>query len=194
MARTQRGNNNAYCQDNGLSWLDWKLDDARRELLDFTKLLIRLFHQHPVLRRRQFFQGRKIRGSEIKDLSWFGPDGEEMTEEDWANEGSRALGVRLAGDAIDEVDERGNRVSGDTLLILLNACHETIAFALPTHRPDLNWKLLLDTKEPNGRHERRQDLRVNGTYNLEPCSLALFSLQKDERRKVTGMDRIKNKL
>ncbi|HEX8776192.1 MAG TPA: glycogen debranching protein GlgX [Pyrinomonadaceae bacterium] len=194
IARTQRGNNNAYCQDNELSWLDWNLDDAKRELLEFTKLLIRLFHKHPVLRRRKFFQGRKIRGSEIKDLSWFRPDGEEMTEEDWANEGSRALGVRLAGDAIDEVDERGQRISGDTLLILLNAYHETIAFALPTHRPDLNWKLLLDTKEATGRHERRQDLQVNGTYNLELYSLALFSLQKDERRKLRETERVKKKL
>lgn len=86
-ARTQQGNNNAYCQDNELSWLDWTLDKERAELLEFTKLLIQLLHQHPVLRRRKFFQGRKIRGSEIKDLSRLRPDGQEMTEEDWANEG-----------------------------------------------------------------------------------------------------------
>jgi isoamylase len=186
IARTQRGNNNAYCQDNELSWIDWNLDDEKRELLEFTRLLIRLFHQHPVLRRRKFFQGRKIRGSEIKDLSWFRPDGEEMAEEDWANEALRFLGVRLAGDAIDEVDERGNRITGDTLLILLNAYHETISFVLPTHRPDLRWKLLLDTKEPTGRQERRQDLQSDGTYNLEPYSLALFRLQSDEETRHSG--------
>jgi isoamylase len=75
IGRTQRGNNNAYCQDNEISWIDWKLDPQRRELLEFTRLLMRLFHQHPVLRRRKFFQGRTIRGSEVKDLAWFRPDG-----------------------------------------------------------------------------------------------------------------------
>ncbi|MGH6630036.1 MAG: glycogen debranching protein GlgX, partial [Burkholderiales bacterium] len=80
IGRTQQGNNNAYCQDNEISWLDWELDEPRRRLLDFTRYLIRLFHEHPVLRRRKFFQGRRIRGSEIRDLVWFRADGQEMTE------------------------------------------------------------------------------------------------------------------
>ncbi|HEV2704468.1 MAG TPA: glycogen debranching protein GlgX, partial [Pyrinomonadaceae bacterium] len=84
-ARTQRGNNNAYCQDNEISWLDWTLDEERGDLLEFTRLLIRLFHKHPVLRRRKFFQGRKIRGSEAKDVSWFRPDGAEKRDADWFN-------------------------------------------------------------------------------------------------------------
>src|SRR5256886_2284442 len=125
--RTQRGNNNAYCQDNEISWVDWNWDRPRRELLEFTRLLIQLFHQHPVLRRSHFFQGRKIRGSEVKDLAWFRPDGKEMTDEDWANPEMRSFGLRLAGDAIEEVDGRGNRVADDTLLILLNAHHETVS-------------------------------------------------------------------
>ena len=103
IGRTQRGNNNAYCQDNEISWMDWKLDRWKRELLEFTQLLIRLFHQHPVLRRRVFFQGRRIRGSEVKDLAWFKPDGKEMTDDDWNNGFARCLGLRLAGDAIEEV-------------------------------------------------------------------------------------------
>ncbi|HEX8141602.1 MAG TPA: glycogen debranching protein GlgX [Pyrinomonadaceae bacterium] len=177
IARTQHGNNNAYCQDNEISWLDWNLDESKTELLEFTRMLIRLFHQHPVLRRRKFFQGRKIRGSEIKDLSWFRPDGQEMKEEDWANEDARSLGVRLAGDAIDEVDERGNRIVDDTLLILLNAYYEAVPFTLPTHRPELRWKLLFDTKEATLRQERRQAVQLKGIYNLEPHSLALFCLQ-----------------
>jgi isoamylase len=177
--RTQQGNNNAYCQDNDISWLDWTLDEERAELLEFTKRLIQLFHQHPVLRRRTFFQGRQIRGSEIKDLSWLRPDGQEMTDEDWANESARCLGVRLAGDAIDEMDERGNRIVDDTLLIILSSYSEPIEFILPTHKPDMHWKLLLDTKEATGRSERGPEVRVNGTYSLEAHSLALFCLQSD---------------
>ena len=82
LSRTQRGNNNTYCQDNELSWFDWKLDHRARELLAFTRRLISLRREHSVLRRRQFFQGRRIRGSEVMDLAWFRPDGKEMTDED----------------------------------------------------------------------------------------------------------------
>ena len=91
IGRTQQGNNNAYCQDNEISWVDWKLDRPRRELLEFTRLVIQYFHEHPVLRRRKFFQGRKIRGSEVKDLAWFRPDGKEMADEDWNNPDARSI-------------------------------------------------------------------------------------------------------
>ncbi len=179
IGRTQYGNNNAYCQDNEISWLDWNLDREKVELLEFTKLLIRLFHQHPVLRRRKFFQGRKIRGAECKDVSWFRPDGEEMTEADWRDEVARSLSVRLAGDAINEVDERGNRVVGDTLLILLNAHHEFVSFELPAHRRGVRWELVLDTREPTGRRKSRRLVKGGQTYRMESRSLALFRLQTE---------------
>jgi len=131
IGRTQYGNNNAYCQDNELSWLDWELDSSQQELLDFTRFVIRLFHRHPVLRRRKFFRCRQLRGSEVKDLAWFRPDGQEMTDQDWNNGYARVLGVRLAGDAIAEVDEQGNAIVDDTLLLLLNAHHEPLSFTLP---------------------------------------------------------------
>ena len=92
------------------------------------RFLIGLRQSHPVLRRRHFFQGRKIRGSEVKDLAWFRPDGKEMSDEDWSNSESRCFGLRLAGDAIEELDDRGNRIIDDTLLILLNAHHEAVPF------------------------------------------------------------------
>ena len=85
IARTQQGNNNAYCQDNEISWLDWRLDRDNRDLLEFVRFLLKLRRDHPIFRRRQFFYGRHIRGSEVKDLAWFRPDGMEMTEEDWNN-------------------------------------------------------------------------------------------------------------
>ena len=185
--RTQRGNNNAYCQDNEISWVDWKLDKPRRELLEFTKLLIRIFHQHPVLRRSHFFQGRKIRGSEVKDLAWFRPDGKEMTDEDWANPEMRCFGLRLAGDAIEEVDGRGNRVVDDTLLFLLNAHHETIPFVLPAHRRKLHWWVILNTSEPITRREQRQ-LRGAAPYPLKERSLVLLRLPRhDEPEEENGV-------
>lgn len=113
--RTQQGNNNTYCQDSELSWLDWQPDEEKERLLAFTRHVIQLFHEHPVLRRRKFFQGRRIRGSEIRDLVWFRADGQEMTEEDWNNPLAHSIGLRLAGDAIEEVDRFGNQIIDDTL-------------------------------------------------------------------------------
>ncbi len=182
IGRTQDGNNNAYCQDNEISWLDWNLDRPQRELLEFTRFVIQLFHHHPVLRRRKFFQGRRIRGSEVKDLAWFRPDGKEMTDEDWNNPQARCLGIRLAGDAIDEVDARGNRIIDDTLLILLNANYEPIPFILPAHRSKVRWELVLDTREPTGIPKQRPKLMRGGTpYDLEARSLALLCLGRDDK-------------
>jgi glycogen operon protein len=181
MGRTQRGNNNAWCQDNEISWLDWNLDDERRELLDFTRYLIHLFHRHPVLRRRKFFQGRPVIGSEVEDLTWFRPDGAEMTEGDWRNAAQRGITVRLAGDAIDEVDERGRRVTGDTLLLAVSSHHSQVAFTLPAHRREVRWELLLDTREGTGRRKVRRLVRGGATYRAEARSLALFRLvERDE--------------
>jgi isoamylase len=177
IGRTQQGNNNAYCQDNDISWVDWHLSRAQRELLEFTRLLIQQFHRHPVLRRRKFFQGRRIRGSEVKDLTWFRPDGKEMTEEDWVNPETRCFGLRLGGEATTEVDLRGRRIVGDTLLILLNAHSEPMPFVLPAHRSRLRWELILDTREATG-GRRHPLLRGGGRpYDLESHSLALFRLR-----------------
>ncbi len=189
IARTQNGNNNTYCQDNEISWLDWKLDKPRQELLEFARFLIRLFHQHPVLRRRYFSQGRRIRGSEVKDLTWFRPDGKEMTEEDWNNSETRCFGLRLAGDAIDEVDERGNPVVDDTLLLLMNAHYDVIPFVLPAHRPRLRWQPVLDTRDPVP--DPKAHLMRGGTpYSLEGRSLALFRLRENtgKRGKTFGLE------
>jgi isoamylase len=175
--RTQFGNNNTYCQDNELSWLDWNWDAAHTQLHEYTCLLIRLFHEHPVLRRRNFFQGRRIRGSEIRDLVWYRMDGVEMSEEDWANTFARSLALRLAGDAIDEVDQRGQHVKDDTLLIVLSAHHATLPFTLPQHRSPADWELLLDTRYPTGQPERETWVPTGGLYELAARSLALFRLR-----------------
>jgi glycogen operon protein len=173
--RTQQGNNNAYCQDNELSWHDWNLDGSRKALLGFTRRLIRLRRRHPVFRRRQFFYGRRLHGSEVKDLAWFRPDGKEMTEEDWNNPHTRCFGLRLAGAAIPEVDARGRRIVDATFLMLLNAHHEPLPFVLPAHRRGVRWQAVVDTRSPDGRVERRP-LRGGESYELEGRSLALLRL------------------
>ncbi len=117
MGRTQRGNNNGYAQDNEISWYDWDLTDDDRALLDFTRSLIGIFRAHPVLRRRSFFQGRRIRGSSVKDLTWYGPDGGEMTDEQWQASGLHTIGLRMAGDAIAEPGPHGERIIDDTVLL-----------------------------------------------------------------------------
>src|SRR4029434_11184790 len=117
LGRTQQGNNNAYCQDNDISWVNWALSRSAKAQLEFTRRLIRLRLAHPVFHRRRFFQGRRIEGSEVKDLSWFRPDGKEMTQEEWTNGFTLCLGLRLAGAAIEEVDGAGEPIRDDTFLL-----------------------------------------------------------------------------
>jgi glycogen operon protein len=173
MGRTQHGNNNAYCQDNEISWFDWELDERRRSLLEFTARLIRLRLGHPVLHRRKFFQGRPLRGSEVKDLTWLRPDGEEMNDADWDSHWLRCLGLRLAGDALDEMDERGEPVTDDTLLILLNAHHEPVPFTLPADAAGDRWEVLVDTHAPELEPGARA-VAGGAPLELAPRSLVLL--------------------
>jgi isoamylase len=150
LGRTQNGNNNAYCQDNELSWFHWeKWDEKQKALFEFTRRLIQLRHQHPVFRRPKFFQGRRIRGSEIKDVMWFNPGGNEMSEKDWSLPLARCLGMMLSGDTIDVLGFQGEPIRDDTFLFLMNAHYETISFLLPGQE-NIEWQLLLDTATESG--------------------------------------------
>ena len=180
MGRSQHGNNNGYCQDNELSWFHWPPGEAGRRLMDFTRRLIGLKHAHPVFHRRMFFQGRRIQGSAVKDLAWFRPDGKEMTDEEWRNGLSRCLGLRLSGDAIEEVDDMGEPIVGDTFLILLNAHHEPIPFVLPAHEGRVVWQPVLDTRDWDGEADR-PPLRTGARYELEGRSLAVLRLARPGR-------------
>ena len=180
MGHTQRGNNNAYCQANELSWLDWPPTESGRRLIDFTRRLIRLKHANPVFHRRTFFQGRRIHGSAVKDLAWFRPDGHEMTDEEWQNSLSRCLGLRLSGDAIEEVDDMGEPIVGDTFLILLNAHHEPVPFVLPAHEGRVRWEPVLDTRDWDGGADRPAQ-RTGEQYGLEGRSLAVLRLHRTTR-------------
>ncbi|MBI4493328.1 MAG: glycogen debranching protein GlgX [Chloroflexi bacterium] len=146
LGRTQGGNNNAYCQDSEVSWYDWGAADEA--LLEFTRWLIRFRHRHPVFRRRHFFQGRRIWGSDVRDVGWFKPNGQEMSEQDWAMNSARSLGAFLNGEAIPEPDARGEPVVDDSFYVLFNAHHELLAFTLPTRDWGRRWAKVLDTDQP----------------------------------------------
>jgi isoamylase len=157
MGRTQSGNNNAYAQDNEISWLDWSLDERRSAQLEFTRQLVALRARHTVLRRKRYYRGRRIRGSDVRDLTWLRTDGAEMTDEEWDAGWHRALGVMLAGGALGEVDENGDLVEDDTLLVLLNAHTERVNFRIPGEAGAV-WDVMVDTTradgiEPGERHE-----------------------------------------
>jgi glycogen operon protein len=145
LGRTQKGNNNAYAQDNDLTWLDWDLGATRKGLLEFTRKLFAIRQAHPVLRRRHFFKGAVLEGSPHKDVTWIQSDGKEIQERDWGNPDMRALGMLIDGAATDEVDERGHAVCGDTLLMLLNGGEQDVTFALPALGEEKIWVILVDT-------------------------------------------------
>lgn len=180
LGRTQMGNNNAYCQDNEISWLDWNVSENGRSLWMFTRSLIALRRAHPVMRRRRFYQGKKVRGSEVKDLAWFRPDGKEMRQQEWGTEFIRCLGLRLAGDAIEETDPEGQMVQGETLLLLFNAHHKDVSFILPSHRSSVRWGLIVDSAEPAA-SQGRGLYKGGETYQLTSRSIVLFSLLPDSR-------------
>lgn len=143
IGRTQQGNNNAYCQDNEIGWYDWNLDEPRNALFEFTCRLAEFRRSHPVLRRKKFFRGVKLNGSELKDITWLKPDGNEMNNEDWQNNVSHSIGILLSGDAINEFDKNVERFYDDTLFIIFNVHGETVEFKLPVM--DRSWHIVLNT-------------------------------------------------
>jgi glycogen operon protein len=171
LSHTQQGNNNTYCHDSELTWLHWDLNDEQKAFLEFARKVTRIWHEQPVLQRRKFFLGRAIRGSDIKDISFFGPDGAEMSDENWNTGFVRCLGVRLPGDRIDDVNERGEPIVGDTLMLLLNAHWEEIKFTLPTTIDGQLWETLVDTADPDA---PMRVCRGGEGYALYGRSLALL--------------------
>ena len=145
IGRTQGGNNNAYAQDNEITWVNWDLDERQQALLRFTRKLIALRQAHPVLRRRHFFRGTPVGGSQYKDVAWYKPDGKEFLGSDWSAANVHTLGMLIDGAATDEVDDRGRAVLGDTLLLILNAGEDAVDFVLPVREDGSAWAVLLDT-------------------------------------------------
>lgn len=169
---TQGGNNNTYCQENEISWIDWDLDERRRALLEFTRRLIHFRAEQPVLQRRRFFRGEQIWDSSSRDIVWYRPDSTEMSPDDWHKPFVRSLMFTLGGDAIPSLGERGERIIGDGLLILMNAHHEPVAFNLPAAPEGSTWVLEFDTRD--GRFDGERTQPGGGSYELVGRSLAVF--------------------
>jgi glycogen operon protein len=145
MGRTQQGNNNAYCQDNEISWYNW--DAVDQELLEFTSSLIEFRKKHPAFRRRRFFQGEAIHDSEVKDIAWFTPNGHEMTGENWGQGFAKCIGVFLNGEAIPSPNARGERILDDSFYLIFNGHSELVPFTLPDSGWGSNWVVVFATNE-----------------------------------------------
>jgi glycogen operon protein len=180
--RTQFGNNNAYCQDNEVSWIRWDLGEDARQLLAFVQRLIRLRNSHPLFRRRTYFRGRSVRDPRIpeavKDIVWLTPHGQEMSDHEWTQSFARCLGVFLSGKGLTERNPFGEPVDDDDLLVLLNAHHDMIPFRIPGNE-GAPWDVLIDTLHPGGMPPHHlQKARPGDSYPLEGRSLVLMRTER----------------
>ena len=187
LGRTQHGNNNAYCQDNELSWVNWELGPEQRSLLELTRTLIRLRREHPALRRSKFFQGLDVSGTTLHDLLWFRPDGAPMAQADWDSPDARAVQMFLAGRGIDDVDDDGRPLVDDNLLLLLNAGDEDVQAVLPTLESVREpWRVLVDTSD----QVRQGKLPHADTTRLPAKSLLLLSAASRVIRQSGALHRL----
>jgi isoamylase len=168
VGRTQQGNNNAYCQDSPLTWIDWRLTPLQRQLLDFTRAVFAIRAANPVLRRRNFFRHQPDHPGGVKDLTWLRQDGNEMTEADWADPANHVLGMLILGEATDEIDERGRRLVGEAILLLTNGGARSRPFTLPQLESPGAWVEVLNTAHPSPRVVRQ------GKVSLVAHSLMLL--------------------
>ncbi|MGZ8435979.1 MAG: glycogen debranching protein GlgX [Candidatus Binatia bacterium] len=171
LSHTQQGNNNTYCQDNELTWLGWELTDEQQDFLAFVKQMISIRRSQPVFQRRKFFQGRPIFGADESDITWFEPSGKPMGEEAWSAGFNQCFGVRMPGDLIGEVDDRGQEIKGDSILILMNAFHEPIPFKIAARVKGQRWQRLIDTALPGA---ARNWYASGKAYDLKGRSMVVF--------------------
>jgi isoamylase len=165
VSRSQRGNNNAFCQDDELTWYDWNLDAPRKRLLEFTCKLIALRRSHPNLHRRKFFQDRQIRGSVVRDIAWYNTDGNELGDDNWNTTWNRSMGVMLNGKTLGYPDEEGKPIEDDSFLILINAHHEGVEFKVPEQPNGNPWKFVMRTEnveDPFAEMKLEEKLIVGG--------------------------------
>jgi glycogen operon protein len=174
LSRTQQGNNNAYCQDNDISWVHWELGPEEQAFYDFVKELIQFRKENAVFQRRKFFLGLTSKSTNIKDIIWYNAKGNEMTEEEWSDPDLFWIGALLNGNAINEMDEKGNPMVGDTILILLNASYKPVAFHMPRLSQGDIWDLMLETT----RELAPTAFEAEELYKLQGRSLAVLKLRR----------------
>ncbi len=191
IGKTQRGNNNCYCQDNEISWLEWNLNPAQEQMLQFVRGVVALRKTQPVFCRQKFFQGRSIRNAQegSSDVGWIGTDGREVTDDVWNAGYVKCVGLRLNGELIGEVNEHAEPVYGDTVLLLLNAHYEDVLFMLPVPVEEAFWEPLMDTAQFPG---QLSETKGGAQYKILPRSMALLRLStpvKEEQQKVGFVSR-----
>jgi glycogen operon protein len=185
IGHTQNGNNNAYCQDNPISWLNWNLTPPDRDLLTFVQRIINLRRRHPIFHRRHFFQGRPIKGANVKDVLWLSARGDEMTEDEWRDPSLHCLGMYLSGQGLDETDVRGRKLSDESFLLLLNAYHEDVPFMLPAFHPSERWITWMDTSIGNGLRPGKTH-EAGTPYQLQARSMVV--LMERRRKEEPGKE------
>ncbi|MBN1951879.1 MAG: glycogen debranching protein GlgX [Bacteroidales bacterium] len=169
--RTQHGNNNVYCQDNEQSWFNWAWDENQQAFFEFTRRMIALRKEHPVTHKRRFFKGRRIRGAGVKDIRWLNTEGLDMTDDQWDADFIRCMGMLLNGELINEVNEKGEPLSDDILLLVVNSFWEAIGFSLPDGTLGEEWEVLVDTSKDHPKHHAGTITKV---FNMPPRSLVLL--------------------
>jgi isoamylase len=175
IGRTQRGNNNVYCQDSDISWMDWSLCEKNPDQLTFTRKVIKLRKRHPVFRRRRFFEGKPIRsGDQVRDIAWLTPAGSEMTPEDWGSGLDKCVAVFLNGEAIPTPNERGERVVDDSFLLCFNGHSKPVEFVAPALGYAAEWTAAIDTADPTG----DTDLVIVAGEKLTLAARSLLVLRK----------------
>jgi isoamylase len=179
-SRTQKGNNNTYCQDNELSWFSWQWTAPQKQLARFTTQLSQFRRQHPVFRRPKYFTGRRIRGYDVKDLMWFAPSGAEMKEADWQKGFAKCVGVLLSGTTSDVRDAQGEPVKDDTFLLLFNAHYEPLTFILPG-REEIRWETVINTTVETGFVKPGETVAAGDEVELTERSLSLLRLSEGDQ-------------
>jgi len=177
--RTQQGNNNAYCQDNEISWFNWDWTPEQEALFEFTRELAGFRRSHSVFRRTKYFGGKRIRGSDVKDITWLSPHGAEMKESDWTNGFSKCLGMLVSGSTRDVRDREGEPIHDDTYLLLMNAHFEPLTFILPG-RDEIRWQTVIDTTVPTGFLAQIEITPAGEEIELTERSLRLLRLSEGE--------------
>jgi glycogen operon protein len=170
--RTQRGNNNPYCQDNELSWYDWRTTPERERLCEFFARMIRLRRKHPMFQRRNFFHGRPLPGADVKDIIWLRPDGGEMTHAEWRSD-ARVLGAYISRKGLAEIDRQGQPLADASFLVLFSAEDREIRFELPTYVPESRWLVVMDTAYEHGLSPAHA-IGTGETYPLHARSMVLL--------------------
>ncbi|MFK8163272.1 MAG: glycogen debranching protein GlgX [Lewinella sp.] len=188
--RTQGGNNNAYCQDNEISWFNWNWTEEQRKLYEFTSALIEVRKENPIFHRRRFFNGRKMEDNTLGDILWINATGTEMTQQDWSDSRTRSLGMILNGEAMIEFDEQGTRVKDDIFLLILNAWREGVNFTLPGVKNLTHWECVINTEKDSIPID--EETPANTEIILAPRSLSLYRLKNLEANRTPEGKRMVN--